>query len=125
MHVLCANVIIKNNYIKIKSKNKCETHYFLKGIDKILFFSLSLWHQTINQYSSMDINQKTGLAIVQLRKEQGISQYNLAIKANITFRYLSDIENGKRNLSLNILEKIATALGVKVSNVLEIAENIE
>ncbi len=72
----------------------------------------------------MDINQKTGMAIVQLRKEQGISQYNLAIKANITFRYLSDIENGKRNLSLNILEKIATALGVKVSKVLEIAENM-
>ena len=73
----------------------------------------------------MDIHQKTGLAIVQLRKEQGISQYNLAIKANITFRYLSDIENGKRNLSLNILEKIATALGVKVSQVLEIAEKME
>ena len=73
----------------------------------------------------MDIHQKTGIAIVQLRKEQGISQYKLAIKANITFRYLSDIENGKRNLSLNILEKIATALGVKVSKVLEIAENIE
>ena len=73
----------------------------------------------------MDIHQKTGMAIVQLRKEQGISQYNLAIKANITFRYLSDIENGKRNLSLNILEKIATALGVKVSKVLEIAEKFE
>ena len=73
----------------------------------------------------MDIHQKTGLAIVQLRKEQGISQYNLAIKANITFRYLSDIENGKRNLSLNIIEKIATALGVKTSKIIEIAENME
>ena len=73
----------------------------------------------------MDIHQKTGLAIVQLRKEQGISQYNLAIKANITFRYLSDIENGKRNLSLNILEKIANALGVKVSKILEMVENME
>ncbi len=73
----------------------------------------------------MDIHQKTGLAIVQLRKEQGISQYNLAIKANITFRYLSDIENGKRNLSLNILEKIANALGVKVSKILEMVEKME
>ena len=45
---------------------------------------------TSNNYKDMDIHQKTGLAIVQLRKEQGISQYNLAIKANITFRYLSD-----------------------------------
>ena len=73
----------------------------------------------------MDIHHKTGLAIVQLRKEQGISQYNLAIKANITFRYLSDIENCKRNLSLNILEKIANALGVKVSKILELVENME
>lgn len=46
MHDLCANVIIKNNNIKIIGKNKCDTQYFLKGIDKILFFSLSLWHQT-------------------------------------------------------------------------------
>ena len=45
MHILCANLAIKNNYIKINDKNKCDTHYFLKGIDKILFFSLSLWHQ--------------------------------------------------------------------------------
>ena len=73
----------------------------------------------------MDIHQKTGLAIVQLRKEQGISQYNLAIKANITFRYLSDIENGKRNLSLNILEKIANALDVNLSEIFELAEKIE
>ena len=73
----------------------------------------------------MDIHQKTGLAIVQLRKERGISQYNLAIKANITFRYLSDIENGKRNLSLNILEKIANALDVNLSEIFELAEKIE
>ena len=73
----------------------------------------------------MDIHQKTGLAIVRLRKEQGISLYNLAIKANITFRYLSDIENGKRNLSINILEKISNALGVKPSKIFEIAEAIE
>ena len=73
----------------------------------------------------MDIHQKTGLAIVQLRKEQGISQYNLAQKANITFRYLSDIENGKRNLSINIIEKIADALGVKPSKLFEIAENMD
>ncbi len=73
----------------------------------------------------MDIHQKTGLAIVQLRKERGISQYNLAIKAKITFRYLSDIENGKRNLSLNILEKIANALDVNLSEIFELAEKIE
>ena len=73
----------------------------------------------------MDIHQKTGLAIVKLRKEQGISQYNLAQKANITFRYLSDIENGKRNLSINILEKIADALGVKPSQIFEIVEKME
>ena len=46
MHNLCANVIIKNNYIRINGKNICETYFFLKEIDKILFFPLSLWHQT-------------------------------------------------------------------------------
>ena len=91
-----------------------------KDKDFLLIFAAQ-----IKIYITMDIHQKTGLAIVLLRKEQGISQYNLAIKANITFRYLSDIENGKRNLSLNILEKVATALDVKPSKILEIAENIE
>lgn len=73
----------------------------------------------------MDINKCIGCAIVKLRKEQGISQYNFARKANITFRYLSDIENGKRNVSLQILDKIALALDTKMSAILEIAESQE
>lgn len=73
----------------------------------------------------MDTKEKIGKAIVQLRSEKGLSQYNFALKSKLSFRYLSDIENGKRNLSIDILEKISNALDVKLSYLIEIAENFE
>lgn len=71
---------------------------------------------------NMDINQKIGLAIIQLRKEQGISQYDLAQKAKLSFRYLSDIEGGKRDVSITIMEKISNGLRIKLSDLMELIE---
>ncbi len=61
----------------------------------------------------MDTKEKLGKAIVLLRTEQGFSQYNFALKSKLPFRYLSDIKKGKRNLSVDILERISMALDVK------------
>ncbi len=73
----------------------------------------------------MNTKEKLGKAIVQLRTEQGLSQYNFALKSKLSFRYLSDIENGKRNLSVDILERIAMALDVKISDIFVKTEKFE
>jgi transcriptional regulator with XRE-family HTH domain len=60
----------------------------------------------------MDIKQKVGLRIRELRKQLELSQESLAYKAEVDRTYMTDVENGRRNVSLEILEKIIKALEV-------------
>ena len=63
----------------------------------------------------MNLQQKLGLAIIKLRKEKGLSQEKFALEADVDRRYMSDLENGKRNPSLEIIEKIANRLEMPIS----------
>ena len=63
----------------------------------------------------MTIQQKVGITIKELRKERGMSQETFAYESGIDRRYMSDIENGKRNISLDILERIADKLEIRLS----------
>lgn len=63
----------------------------------------------------MTINQFIGNKIREVRKNKGISQEKLALDASIDRTYICDIENGNRNISLEIIEKISKALNIKIS----------
>jgi transcriptional regulator with XRE-family HTH domain len=58
----------------------------------------------------MNIKEKFGLKVKTLREEKGISIENLGNISNVDRNYISDIEKGKRNVSIEIIEKIITAL---------------
>jgi len=60
----------------------------------------------------MDIKQKVGNRIRELRKQLQLSQESLAYKSEVDRTYMTDIENGRRNVSLEILEKIIKALEI-------------
>lgn len=60
----------------------------------------------------MDIKEKVGQRIRQLRKELEISQEALALKAEVDRTYVTDVEAGRRNVSLEILERLIKALEV-------------
>ena len=62
--------------------------------------------------------QILGQNIKNFRKSKQISQIDLAVAVGIDRSYLSEIENGRRNLSVNILYAIADALEVKISDLL-------
>lgn len=66
--------------------------------------------------------QKFGTTVVLLRKERNLSQEQFANMAEIDRHYMSDIENGRRNISLDIIEKIAKTLDVKISELFERVE---
>ncbi len=63
----------------------------------------------------MDLKEKVGLRIRQLRKEQELSQEALGYKAEVDRTYVTDVENGRRNVSVEILERLIKALGVSVA----------
>ncbi len=60
----------------------------------------------------MDIKLKVGQRIKELRKQLDLSQETLANKAEVDRTYMTDVENGRRNISIKILEKVIVALEV-------------
>ncbi|MDP2671443.1 MAG: helix-turn-helix transcriptional regulator [bacterium] len=60
----------------------------------------------------VDIKQKFGEKMRQIRRQKKISQEELAFKASLHRTYISDIERGARNVSLENIEKIAKALEI-------------
>ena len=57
-----------------------------------------------------DIAVRFGQAVRKLRQAQKISQEELAERCGLHRTYISDIELGKRNVSLGNIERIAAAL---------------
>ena len=55
-----------------------------------------------------------GKRIQELRKRQGLSQEQVAAKAEINSNYLSRIECGKENPTLDMLIKLANALKIEI-----------
>ncbi len=62
----------------------------------------------------LDIQKEFGLRIKELRAKSGISQELLAERAQMDRTYLSAVERGKRNVSLQNIERIASGLQVTV-----------
>lgn len=61
----------------------------------------------------MDIKEKVGQRIKELRKELGYSQERLANEAEVDRTYVTDVENGRRNISVETLVKLLA--GLKIS----------
>lgn len=65
------------------------------------------------ELAPMSIKVNVGLRIRELRNQIGISQEALANKAEIDRTYVTDVENGRRNISIENLEKLVNALEIQ------------
>ena len=63
------------------------------------------------------IKVRIGKRIRELRIKKGFSQEKLALLSDLDRTYLPSIENGKRNISITVLERISNALGMTVSEI--------
>ena len=57
-----------------------------------------------------------GQAVRKVRLEQGMSQEELADRCGLHRTYISDVELGKRNISLENIERIAISLNKALSD---------
>lgn len=62
----------------------------------------------------MDIKIKIGNRIKDLRASKDMSQADLAFCSNLSRSYIAGVENGKRNISAENIEKITTGLQISV-----------
>jgi transcriptional regulator with XRE-family HTH domain len=63
--------------------------------------------------------QRFGRVVRDMRVERGLSQVDFGERCGFYQTYLSRIENGRANPSLNAVEVIANALGVTVYQLFE------
>jgi transcriptional regulator with XRE-family HTH domain len=67
----------------------------------------------------MDVRRRVGLNVKRFRAERGLSQEELAFECGLHRTYVSGVERGVRNPTVAVLEKIAKALKVATSLLLE------
>lgn len=67
---------------------------------------------------------KFGQAVRELRIKQNLSQEKLAELCNLHRTYISSVELGKRNVSLENIGKISSALNTSISDLFVQIENI-
>ena len=65
------------------------------------------------------IAEELGERIKELRKMTGLSQEKFALKIGMDRTYFATVESGKRNISLNNIEKIAKGLNITISELFE------
>ncbi len=60
----------------------------------------------------MDIKAKIGIRIKEIRTEKNLTQEAVAWKAELDRTFMNHVENGRRNISVESLEKIMNGLEV-------------
>jgi len=66
-----------------------------------------------------------GVKIKELRHKESLSQEKLAELANLDRSYIHDIEKGARNISVSVLEKLCSALKIRLSEFFNLIESNE
>lgn len=71
----------------------------------------------------MDVSIAFGKVLRQLRKSRGFSQEQLGFEADLRRTYVSILELGQQQPSLITIIKLAKALDIKASNMIELLED--
>jgi len=71
----------------------------------------------------MDIRRQVGRNLKRIRKERGWSQEELAFESGLHRTYISGIERGARNPTIDILARLAATLRVGVEELVRATES--
>jgi len=69
----------------------------------------------MGKFINMDIRVNLGKRIKEIRLNKKLSQEALAFKSQLNRTYINGIENGRRNVSIINIHKIANALDVSLT----------
>jgi DNA-binding XRE family transcriptional regulator len=71
-----------------------------------------------NYYLPMDVSSRFGVRLKQLRRERNLTQLRMATDFGIDRTFISDVERGRKSISLPMLEVIALGLKMSLSDLL-------
>ncbi len=67
-------------------------------------------------YSPTDVSSRFGVRLRELRRERKLTQLQMAVNCGIDRSFISDVERGRKSISLPFLEIIALGLNVSMSD---------
>lgn len=70
----------------------------------------------MNISTPQDVRSRIGRTIVELRKTRGISQRQICEYSGLSQKYLSDIENGKRNLGIDTIVMLCNFFNMSIGD---------
>ncbi len=68
---------------------------------------------------SQDTAKKFGENMKKIRLEKKMSQGDICRALGLDRSYISNVENGKQNLTISTMEKVAKALDIKIDQLLK------
>ena len=83
---------------------------------------MSLLESRILKVDPKKLTEEVTSVIIAHRKDQGLSHEKLAELAGVSRSTISRIESEQTNGTLFVFQKVANALGVSLSSILETAE---
>ena len=66
----------------------------------------------MKSFDLYDLLSNTSTTIIQVRQAKYMTQRNLADETDISYSHMSDIENDKVDMGLNVFKRIANVLGL-------------
>ncbi len=66
-----------------------------------------------------EVAKLVGTNVRKLRVQQGFTQERLAVRVSLSSDYVSRLELGKENPTVDVLHRISTALGVRISTLFD------
>ena len=70
----------------------------------------------------MELHQALGIVIKRERDRRGLTQEVVSHNGGIVITYLRDIERGRCNPSIDIIDRVATGLGVELTSLISQAK---
>ena len=71
-----------------------------------------------NYYLPMDVSSRFGVRLKQLRRERNMTQVKMSVTFGIDRTFISDVERGRKSISLPMLEILALGLKISLSELL-------
>jgi DNA-binding XRE family transcriptional regulator len=91
----------------------------LLKVCRLIVINILLFSGMCEKLNSSRLRKHFALNLKRLRMRCGLSQEALASEAGLHRTYIGSIERGERNVSIDNIERIAVALGVSPTSLLE------